>query len=43
MVLRMFDDLSAEIDAQLDTDAMRSEYATYRAKVVTLISDAFPQ
>ena len=43
MVLRMFDDISDEIDARLDSEALREEYAAYREKVAKLIADAFPQ
>jgi hypothetical protein len=43
MVLRMFDDISKEIDAQLPSDALREEYAIYRGKAAGLIGDAFPQ
>jgi hypothetical protein len=42
MVMRMFDDISDEIDARLESDALREEYATYRDTVRTLIVDAFP-
>ena len=43
MVMRMFDDISAEIDSRLDSGAMCEEYAIYREKAVGLISEAFPQ
>ena len=43
MVMRMFDDISTEIDAQLASDALREEYAIYRERAAGLISDAFPQ
>jgi hypothetical protein len=43
MVMRMFDDISTEIDAQLPSDALREEYSIYREKAAGLISDAFPQ
>jgi len=42
MVMRIFDDLSAEIDARLDTAALHSEYAAYRGRVIPLIAAAFP-
>lgn len=43
MVMRMFDDISTEIDAQLTSDALREEYAIYREKAAGLINGAFPQ
>jgi hypothetical protein len=43
MVLRIFDGISAEIDARLDSEPLRLEYAAYREKVGGLIADAFPQ
>jgi len=43
MVLRMFDELSDEIEARLDNDALRAEYADYRAKASALIVEAFPR
>jgi hypothetical protein len=42
MVQRMFDDISDEIDARLEAEALREEYAAYRVKVDKLIGDAFP-
>jgi hypothetical protein len=42
MAQRMFDDVSDEIDARLDGEALREEYAAYREKVDRLIVDAFP-
>ncbi len=42
MVLRMFDDLSEEIEARFETVAQQAEYAAYREKVGTLIVGAFP-
>jgi hypothetical protein len=42
MVLRMFDDLSEEIEARLDSDGLRAEYAAYRKKAAALIVAAFP-
>jgi hypothetical protein len=38
----MFDDISDEIDARLEAEALREEYAAYRVKVDKLIGDAFP-
>jgi hypothetical protein len=43
MVISMFDDISDEIDARLDSEALREEYAAYREKAGKLIADAFPQ
>jgi hypothetical protein len=43
MVLQMFDYISDEIDARLDSEALRAEYAAYREKAGKLITDAFPQ
>ena len=43
MVMRMFDGISTEIDAQLTSDALREEYAIYREKAAGLINDAFPK
>jgi hypothetical protein len=43
MVMRTFDDISAEIEERLESDTLREEYATYRARVRTLIVDAFPE
>jgi hypothetical protein len=43
MVLRMFDDLSEEIEARLDSAELQAEYAAYREQVGKLIVDAFPQ
>lgn len=42
LVLRMFDDISTEIEARLDSDEMRAEYAEYRHAVTGLIVAAFP-
>jgi hypothetical protein len=42
MVMRIFDDISDEIEARLDSPAPLAEYRTYRAKVARLIADAFP-
>lgn len=43
MVTRLFGDLSNEIDARLDSQALRQEYATYREQVRSLITEAFPE
>jgi hypothetical protein len=43
MVQRMFDDISEEIEVRLDSEALRKEWEAYRAQVVRLIGDAFPQ
>jgi hypothetical protein len=43
MVMSMFNDISDEIDARLESDGLRDEYAAYREKVGKLIVDAFPQ
>ena len=43
MVLHVFDYISDEIDARLDSEALRDEYAAYREKAERLIADAFPQ
>ena len=43
MVMRMFEDISTEIDAQLTSNALREEYAIYREKAAGLINGAFPQ
>jgi hypothetical protein len=43
MLRRLFDTISAEIDARLDSEALRQEYAAYRAMVGKLIADAFPE
>jgi 6-phosphogluconate dehydrogenase len=43
MVQRMFDDISAEIEARIDSHGMRAEYAEYRQAVTALIADAFPR
>jgi hypothetical protein len=43
MVMSMFNDISDEIDARLESDGLRDEYAAYRDKVGKLIADAFPQ
>lgn len=43
MVMKMFEGISDEIDARLESDALREEYATYRERVRTLILDAFPE
>ena len=43
MVLRTFDDICAEIEARLCSQAQRDEYAAYEAQVRRLIADAFPQ
>jgi hypothetical protein len=42
VVLRMFDDISDEIEARLQSEALRREYEAYRQKVVELITAAFP-
>jgi len=42
MVRRMFDGISEEIEAHLDSSALRDEYAAYREEVDVLIDDAFP-
>lgn len=42
LVRRMFDDISAEIEARLETEALRAEYADYKAKVAALIDEVFP-
>jgi hypothetical protein len=42
MVPRMFGDVSDEIEARLDSEELRAEYASYRAKAGQLIADAFP-
>ncbi len=43
MVQGMFDDISEEIEAHLDSAELRREWETYRAQVACLIGDAFPQ
>lgn len=42
MVMRMFVDISDEIEARLGSDELREEYAAYRVKVGQLIAAAFP-
>jgi hypothetical protein len=42
MVLRMFEDVSAEIEARLASESERAQYASYRAEVEELIAQAFP-
>jgi len=43
MVSHMFDSISDEIVARLDSEAQREEYAAYRETTGKLIADAFPQ
>lgn len=43
LVTRMFDDLSAEIDTRLASDAARTRYAGYRRDVSALILQSFPE
>ena len=42
MVMRMFEAISEEIDAALESDELRGEYARYRTAVETLITASFP-
>lgn len=42
MVRHMFEDISEEIEARLDTAGLRKEWAAYREQVTVLIDDAFP-
>lgn len=42
MVQRMFDDISEEIEARLDSRGLREEWAAYRDHVTRLIGDTFP-
>jgi len=41
-VLRLFDFISDEIDARLESAGLREEYAAYRQQVGRLITDVFP-
>jgi hypothetical protein len=41
-VARLMDAISDEVDARLDSEALRAEYSAYRAEVGQLIIDAFP-
>ena len=42
-VLRLFDFISDEIDARLESADLREEYAAYREQVGRLITDVFPK
>jgi signal transduction histidine kinase len=42
MVRHVFEDISREIDARLESDELRAEYEEYRREVITLIDEAFP-
>lgn len=42
MVRRMFDDISDEIQARLETDALREQYVAYRTRVADLVAESFP-
>jgi len=39
---RLLDDVSGEVEARLDSDALRTEYAAYREQLGPMIADAFP-
>jgi hypothetical protein len=42
MVRHVFEDISREIDARLESDQLRTEYDAYRREVIALIDEAFP-
>ncbi len=42
LVRRMFADISAEIEARLETDGQRAQYTPYRDEVLRLIAGTFP-